>query len=91
MSQLVSREFIHTVYLKNTREVGIKLILEPWFDEYIVPPGVGFKIVGHGPRDGNLEVVVHQDYIAVWPWREATIAIFHNDVELGGPRDAFFK
>jgi hypothetical protein len=60
-----ARENVASTRLVNSRDVAIRLQLEPWGEEYEMPPGAVFEIVARGPRDDALEaepaVTPHQE------------------------------
>lgn len=65
----------------NSRSGTIPFYLEPWGEEYMMPPGATFEVLARGPRGGSLVVTVADDHIAVWGWAGSVAALSHN-----GPR-----
>jgi hypothetical protein len=90
-SENPENELVCSISVKNSRNKQIAFVLEPWAESFDMPPGARFEVLGRGPQGGKLEVIIEETYIAVWPWRNATLSAFHNGIELGEPREPFFK
>lgn len=76
-------EHIVTIRLLNSRSIGIKFYLEPWGEEYEMPPDATFDVVAKGPQGGSLEVEFGDDHITVYGWAGSVVSLFHNGTELG--------
>ena len=70
----------------NSREAPITFQLEPWGEEYEMPPGAIFQVMAHGPRGDALEVDIADGQITVWGWPGSVVALFHEGAELGAGR-----
>jgi hypothetical protein len=75
-------EFVHSVHLANRTDTGLRLILEPDLEEFKIPPGEAFMIIGRSSQDGAIDIEIFKSYVTAWPWRQASITILHNDAEL---------
>jgi|RhiMetdeSRZDD1v2_1073273.scaffolds.fasta_scaffold332878_4 hypothetical protein len=75
-------EIITITRFVNSREVAIEFRLEPWGDQFTMPPGAGFEVVARGPQGGTLEVESASDYIVVWGWVGSVLRVFHEGNEL---------
>jgi len=75
---------IKSVHLINSRTISTRFDLEPWGEQFEIPPGEKFIVVANGPEHGDLEVEFTNDRITVFGWVGSTVAVFHNGIELGG-------
>lgn len=69
--------------LINSREGALKVQLEPWGEEYEMPPGAIFQVVARGPEGDGLEVAFADEQITVWGWPGAVVTLFWDGTELG--------
>jgi hypothetical protein len=69
--------------LRNSSERELKLFLEPWGEEYRMPPNLALNVVAHGPRGDCLEVEFALDRVTVYGWSGSTVALFDGEAELG--------
>jgi hypothetical protein len=60
----------------------VRFELEPWGEQYEMPPGANFTIVAKASTRGELEIQVAEDRITVFGWTGSTIEIFQNGKEL---------
>ena len=72
-----------SVVLTNSKEKDLLLCLEPWGDQYVMPPGASFRVLIRGPRDGDLEVDYAENQITIYGWSGSVISVLHNGAELG--------
>ncbi len=79
-------EAVVTTRLVNSRDVAIKFYLEPWGEEYEMPPGAVFHVEARGPQGDALEVAIADQQITVWGWPESVVTLFHEGAELGAGR-----
>jgi hypothetical protein len=79
-------ESVVATRLINSRDVAIKFYLEPWGEEYEMPPGAVFHVVARGPEGDALEVAIADEQITVWGWPESVVTLFHEGAELGAGR-----
>jgi hypothetical protein len=78
-----------TARLVNARDVPIRFYLEPWGEEFEMPPAAVFVLDARGPQADPLEVLVGDDQITVWAGPGAVVTLWHDGAELGaghGPR-----
>ncbi|MBA2449532.1 MAG: hypothetical protein H0V51_16050 [Chloroflexi bacterium] len=78
-----SAEGITATRLVNARDITIKCYLEPWGEEFEMPPGAIFRVVARGPQGDGLEVTIADEQITVWGWPGSVVRLFHDGVELG--------
>lgn len=79
-------EHVVTTRLINSRRVPIRFSLEPWGEEFEMPPAAIFQIVGRGPCGDGLEVAIDDKQITVWGWPGSVVTLFHEGAELGAGR-----
>lgn len=72
--------------LINSRDVSIKFYLESWGEEYEMPAGAVFHVVGRGPQGDALEVAIADEQITVWGWPGSVVTLSHEGAELGAGR-----
>ena len=80
---LRSSEVVTGLRLTNSRSATIRFYLEPWGEEYPMPPGATFEAVARGPDGGTLELDLAEDGVAVWGWAGSVVAVSHNGATLG--------
>ena len=69
--------------LRNTTDRSLTLILEPWANEYCLPPGSELVIEGEGPiQDCGFGITQDGDQIVVWAWRGSDARILHANGRL---------
>lgn len=78
-------EYTVALQLSNTRTNPLTVVLEPWDDEYTLPPGAVFDILACGPTGGTVQVESGDTYIAVYAWPGSVVSLFHDGVNIGGP------
>ena len=69
---------------RNSSQLRVLLVLEPWADEYVVEPQDMLSVFAEGPEPGYLEVDYLESRILVHAWGGATIRIFRGTEELDG-------
>jgi hypothetical protein len=72
--------------VRNTCAVAVTFHLEPWGEEYPMPPGAAFQVVARGPEGDALELEVGDDGIIVYGWPGSVVWLSHDGQELGGRR-----
>jgi hypothetical protein len=88
-AKTTAAEYAAATRLVNSRDVAIRLSLEPWGEVYEMAPGTIYEAVARGPAGDALEVTVTDDGITVWGWPGSIVTLVHDGVELGagaGPR-----
>src|SRR5262249_28612069 len=88
-ARTAGQEAVMTARLVNAHDVPIKLYLEPWGEEYEMPPAAVFEVVARGPAGDSLEVTVAHQQITVWGWPGSVVTLSREGAELGagsGPR-----
>jgi hypothetical protein len=81
-AQRPGSEVVTTIRLANSRKVATKFHLEPWGDQFEMPPGAAFDVVAKGPEGGILEVESADDHIVVWGWPGSVLRVFYEGNEL---------
>jgi hypothetical protein len=76
-------ERLVSLTVRNVRPAEIVFYLEPWGEEYRMPPGAMFRIVAQGPQGDLLEVEVGDGSITAYGWPGSVVSLFDGDVELG--------
>jgi hypothetical protein len=77
-----------TIYIgvKNGGNSKLDLLLEPWAEDFSMPPGAKYVIEGLGPREGAGFWVEHSgNEILVHAWPGSVVRVLENGREVGGP------
>ncbi len=85
-AKVKAAESVVATRLINSHAVAIKFYLEPWGEEYEMPPGAVFQVVARGPQGDALEVAIADEQITVWGWPGSVVTLFHEGTELGAGR-----
>ncbi len=67
---------------KTTADV-VLFFLEPWGEEYNMPPGVTFDVVAKGPDGDDLELHYGERRITLYGWTGSIVRVFKDGIELG--------
>ena len=67
----------------NAHALPITLHLEPWGEQYTMPPEATFLVVARGPEGDALEVECAEDHIVLYGWPGSVVTLFHAGKEVG--------
>ena len=67
--------------LINEHEHVIKLLLEPWAEEYDISPGSTLPLEITAECLGVMTTEINASYFVISLWRTCTARVFINDVE----------
>ena len=67
----------------NTHAIPITLHLEPWGEQYTMPPETTLLVVARGPEGDVLEVEYAEDHIVLYGWPGSVITLFYAGKEVG--------
>jgi hypothetical protein len=76
------------VVVRNARSTQMKLVREPYGDDFSISPGAAFEIRAEGPEGDPLEIDVEADSIVVWGWSGSVLNVYHDGVALSGSTQA---
>ncbi len=68
--------------LENAHESELLFALEPWAEEYDMPPGASFEVEASGPDTGDLVVESSEEAITVWAWEGSEVQLWVDGVEM---------
>jgi hypothetical protein len=69
--------------IANRRSEALTLVLEPWANEYPLPPGDEVEILEEGPISGDpLEVHFEATHVVVYARMGTFLRIFRDGLEL---------
>jgi hypothetical protein len=74
-------EHVTSITLTNDRPVQIQFKLEPWGENYVMPPGGTVHVVAKGPAGGTLDVHIANNEITIWSWTGSSVRLFNNRAE----------
>lgn len=62
--------------ITNSRDVAVRLRLEPWAEEHALPPATSVGVSYSGPADrGDFEVEVSVEEIVVYGWAGSLLEV----------------
>ena len=62
---------LNKLVLANTSGNSIKLILEPWAEEYEIENGMKIEIHASDPNDSSIEIEYEKENIIVYGWADS--------------------
>lgn len=69
--------------IRNRRKRALKLRLEPWGEEYAVPPGASVQVLARGPSGDTMDVQWKPDAVTVFAWPGSVLRVTKRGVDLG--------
>lgn len=76
-------EVMSRLQLTNSRPDAIRFSLEPWGEEYTLPPETTLEVTARGPEGGVIEVDIGADGVTAWGWAGSTVALSRDGKALG--------
>jgi hypothetical protein len=74
---------VRKLVLRNGRDVPITLVLEPWANEYEIPPGESVEIVEEAAESAeSLEIQVEAGHIVFFARSRSILRAFRDGAEL---------
>ena len=61
------------------------LRLEPWGEEYTVPPGATVQVVARGPLGDSIEIEWGSGQVTVYGWPGSVVSVERRGKDLGAP------
>ncbi len=74
---------VDKVPVRNRRNRPVLFRVEPWGEEYELPPGATFNVTGRGPEGDGIEVAWGDDAVTVYAWPGASLRVVHRGVDVG--------
>ena len=68
-----------TEVIRNSASEPLRVWLEPWVEEILIPPGSEFRFVGVGEQPGQLLVEELDDRRIVYSWPTSRLTIYHGE------------
>ena len=62
----------------NDRKYPVTLIIEPWADEYPMPPGLTYEIRFEGPAGTSIEFASRDQELIVWGSPGSTFSLYQD-------------
>ena len=82
-SSLAIQEYTTSLRVCNAHASPITLHLEPWGEQYTMPPEATFVVVARGPEGDALEVECAEEHIVLYGWPGSVVTLFHAGKEVG--------
>jgi hypothetical protein len=79
----MSQEYTTSLRVCNSHALPITLHLEPWGEQYTMPPEATFLVVVRGPEGDALEVECAEDHIVLYGWPGSVVTLFYAGKEVG--------
>ena len=64
--------------ITNSGPEPLQVWFEPWGMPHALPPGESFRVVGHSPQPGRMEVVMADGSVAVYGWPGSTLRVYNG-------------
>ena len=77
------KEYTTSLRVCNAHALPITLYLEPWGEQYTMPPAATFLVVARGPEGDALEIECAAEHIVVYGWPGSVVTLFHAGKEVG--------
>lgn len=62
--------------LSNRTDEPLRLWVEPWAEELVIPPGITWRVVCDAPRPEPIPVEVHREFIVVHGVTQSLVRIY---------------
>ncbi len=76
-------EIVSRLQLTNSHPGAIRFALEPWGEEYTLPPEMTLEVTARGPEGGALEVELAADGVTVWGWAGSVVTLSQDGRPFG--------
>jgi hypothetical protein len=73
-------DFAGRFVVRNVGDSDLLLRIEPWADEFDVPPTASRTIFFRGPNEAEVEIEVEPTTITIWGWTGSTLSAEAEDV-----------
>lgn len=71
-----------TLHVSNEDGVPLVLFLEPWAEQFVIPPQSAVEIVAYGSDDGHLVIDKSGKHLVVWGWTGSSVHVLQHGREL---------
>jgi hypothetical protein len=71
-----------TLHVLNDDAVPLVLFLEPWAEQFVIPPRSAIEIVAYGSDDGRLVIDKGDNQLVVWGWTGSSVHVLQGGHEL---------
>jgi len=75
--------FESSLAITNSSMTEVTLHLEPWGDQFLIPPGSKLSLTATAERSGSFEIEHLGSEIIIWAWPSASVKVFNAGVEVG--------
>jgi hypothetical protein len=76
-------DYIRTLSYENKTDKKLLLIVEPWAEQYWLPPGEKVDIVGQGGESGSdFQLNQSDGEIIVFGWIDSIVKVMRNGQEM---------
>jgi hypothetical protein len=73
------------VTFSNRGPSSVPLVVEPWAEEFVVPPGSSEQLSIHAPELGEVEIQRGEAISSVWVWQGCTVSIRLDGKDISSP------
>jgi hypothetical protein len=71
-----------SVSISNETSRPLTFHLEPWGEQFPMPPGSTFQVVAEAKKQGEIEIVYEENDVLVYGWEGSVLSIFSNGKEI---------
>jgi hypothetical protein len=64
------------ISLNNSETHALQLIIEPWAEELVMPPGARYDIIFEGPSDHSLRIDIGERKVVIYGWSGSIVSVF---------------
>jgi hypothetical protein len=75
--------FESSLAITNSTTTEIVLHLEPWGDQFRMPPATTLSLTAKAEESGSFEIEHLENEVIVWAWPSASVKVFSAGVEVG--------
>ena len=81
LSRFEARSAVYesTKEILNTEPDPLRVWLEPWVEEVVIPPGVAFRFVGLGEQPGELQIERQDKRLVLCSWASSRLTVYHGN------------
>jgi len=77
-------DYIGSIKISNSHQVELRFDLEPWGEQYRLPPGEVVVVIAKSSLPGAFEIDISKDVVTVFGWVGSTVQVFQGGKEIGG-------
>jgi len=76
-------KFESSINVTNSNAKEIVLHLEPWGEQFVLPPSSTLLMSAKAEQPGSFEIEHLESEVILWAWPSAIVKVFSGDLEIG--------